>query len=446
MARVREFESEPDEEYVEPLSADVIDPLTVDPVNSATAAIDIVPQPVSARSADSPYTALLTADQLKTSSGPIRTTGVSIPAADRVDELDENADIDPEDRVPEPGSAPSETTPNAAQEPVSASSAEQRIRATAVGYRPESSDSLTAERLLQPRKHTQPEPTGALNRFIYALTLHQVNRGDSPKVAAHKLQTAAISKRLPGSAKFVPVLTRKGGVGKTTVTALLGMALADARDDRVIALDANPDRGTLAERFERQTEATVRDVVSDAERINGFTDFSAYVSRDITRLDVLASDTDPNLSEAFNGDDYDAVASVASGNYSIVLTDCGTGIVHSVMRPVLGRADVVVVVTGSSVDEVRLASETLTWLEHNGHAELVANAVVAVNLATQGAHLVKLAEVESHFASRARAVVRIPYDPSLAAGSSIDWTQLQPATRQAARDLAQAVVEGIPAA
>ncbi|HCU78761.1 MAG TPA: MinD/ParA family protein, partial [Microbacterium sp.] len=58
-----------------------------------------------------------------------------------------------------------------------------------------------------------------------------------------------IAAPLPGGARFVPVLSRKGGVGKTTVTTLLGMALADARDDRVIAVDANPDRGTLAERI-----------------------------------------------------------------------------------------------------------------------------------------------------------------------------------------------------
>ncbi|MEA9980122.1 MinD/ParA family ATP-binding protein, partial [Pseudomonas sp. RTS4] len=87
--------------------------------------------------------------------------------------------------------------------------------------------------------------------------------------------------------RFVPILTRKGGVGKTTVTALLGMALADAREDRIIAVDANPDRGTLSERVSKQTRSTVRDVVTKAASIGGFTDFSSLVSRDATRLDIL---------------------------------------------------------------------------------------------------------------------------------------------------------------
>jgi MinD-like ATPase involved in chromosome partitioning or flagellar assembly len=168
------------------------------------------------------------------------------------------------------------------------------------------------------------------------------------------------------------------------------------------------------------------------------------VSGDETRLDILASDTDPLLSEAFDENDYNVVADLAARYYSIVLTDCGTGIVHSVMRATLQRADSVVIVSGGSVDEARLASETLTWLEANGYGELVRNAVVALNTATQGTNLVKLEEIEAHFKSRVREIVRIPYDPQLAAGSVINFKDLKPLTRSSARDLAALVMDGIP--
>ena len=232
-------------------------------------------------------------------------------------------------------------------------------------------------------------------------------------------------------------------MGKTTVTILVGMALAEVRDDRVLGVDANPDRGTLAERVPKSTGATVRDVVKLAAGIRSFTDFGELLSKDKTRLHILASDTDPLLSEAFDEDDYNVVADQAARFYSIVLTDCGTGIVHSVMRPTLHRANGLVVVSGGSVDEARLASETLTWLEANGYKDLVKNAVVALNTATQGTNVVKLDEIENHFASRVRAVVRIPYDPLLAAGSIIDWPRLSPYTREAARELAALVAEGM---
>ncbi|HEU0257594.1 MAG TPA: MinD/ParA family protein, partial [Microbacteriaceae bacterium] len=308
----------------------------------------------------------------------------------------------------------------------------------------ESTSMLTTERLLDGGRAVWPAPEGGWNRFLYSATFHRVNRGDSAKVRARKELTARIQRALPGGARSVPVLTRKGGVGKTTVTTLLGMALADAREDRIIAIDANPDRGTLSERVPKQTRATVRDVVAKAATIGSFTDFSALVSRDVTRLDILASDTDPTISEAFDENDYNVVADLASRYYSVILTDCGTGIVHSVMRATLRRADSVVIVSGGSVDEARLASETLTWLETNGYGELAANSVVALNTATQGTNLVHVDELESHFLSRVRDVVRIPYDPQLAAGSHVSYKDLRPLTRRSARVLAALVVEGLP--
>ncbi len=309
---------------------------------------------------------------------------------------------------------------------------------------PESAAMLTADRLIEHRRRSRTAPEGWWPAFVYAVSFHLVNLGDSPRVRERKELNARIATPFEGGARFVPVLTRKGGVGKTTITTLMGMALASVRDDRVIAIDANPDRGTLSERVARQTRATVRDVVNRAPSIQGFTDFTTLISRDATRLDILASDTDPMLSEAFDEDDYNVVADLAARYYSIVLTDCGTGIVHSVMRATLQRADSIVIVSGGSVDEARLASETLTWLEANGYGELVREAIVAINTATQGTNLVKLEEIEAHFVSRVREVVRIPYDEHLAAGSVISWDELRPLTRQSARELAALVAESMP--
>jgi MinD-like ATPase involved in chromosome partitioning or flagellar assembly len=310
---------------------------------------------------------------------------------------------------------------------------------------PEPAAMLTADRLIDTSSRNRPTPESGFRKFVYYLSLKTVNLGDSLKVRERKALDARIGANLEGGARFVPVLTRKGGVGKTTVSTLLGMALSLSREDRVIAIDANPDRGTLAERISKSTRFTVRDVVNRAAAIDGFTDFSTMVSRDVTRLDVLASDSDPMLSEAFNEGDYNVVADMAARYYSIVLTDCGTGIVHSVMRPTLQRASGLVIVSGGSVDEARLASETLTWLEANGYGDLVRNAVVALNTATQATQLVKLDEIEQHFKTRVRAVVRVPYDEALAAGSVIKFKELKKGTQQAARELAALVVDGLVA-
>ena len=307
---------------------------------------------------------------------------------------------------------------------------------------PEAADSLTAERLLRTRG---AEPETGWRRALYRATGGNVRPGDSPAVVQRKAQEARVARRLAGPARFVPVLTRKGGVGKTTVTTLLGMTLATLRDDRVIAVDANPDRGTLAERVPGRIPHTVRDVVHRAGSIQTFADMSELVTRDATRLDVLASDTDPATAEAFGEDDYKIVADVVSRHYSIVLTDCGTGMVHSVMRGTLDLADSLVLVSGASVDEARLASETLTWLEARGYEHLVRSAVVALNTATPQNNSLDIDELRKHFESRCRVVTRVPYDLHLAEGASIDMESLQPETRGAVLELAASVVDGLGA-
>ena len=310
---------------------------------------------------------------------------------------------------------------------------------------PESSDVLTDDRLLDTGAIRKPEPEDPWRRIVYAATRGVINLGDGKKTRARKELMRRIAAPIPGRVRFVPVLSRKGGVGKTTVTALLGMALADARDDRVVAIDANPDRGTLAERISKPSGKTVRDLVRGHAGITGYADMTAHVTRDTTRLDVLASDADPHVADAFSDQNYRDVAEIAQHYYSLVLTDTGTGIIHSVMDATLDLGDQIVIVSGISVDEARLAAETLTWLETNGHDELARNAVVVINQDRPGTPLVRLDELESHFRSRVRDVVRIPYDAGIATGSAISFHDLDRATRDAARRLAAAVVEGIRA-
>ena len=309
----------------------------------------------------------------------------------------------------------------------------------------ESADLLTADRLLDPHQVTKPEPEGAWSHFLYTVSGRRINIGDGKKAKARKALSTRIAAPMSGGARFVPVLSRKGGVGKTTITALLGMALADARDDRVIAVDANPDRGTLAERIVGSHSKSVRDLVRIHDEVRGYHDISAIVARDTTRLDVLASDTDPRIADAFGDADYRDVADVAAHYYSLVLTDTGTGIVHSVMGATLELADQLVIVSGLSVDEARLASETLTWLETNGYSAQARDAIIVLNQSTPGSPLVRLNELEAHFATRARHVVRMPYDPQIAGGGPIVFTSLLPETRQAARELAALLVEGLRA-
>ena len=178
----------------------------------------------------------------------------------------------------------------------------------------------------------------------------------------------------------VAVLSLKGGVGKTTTTVGLGSTLASLRGDRVIAVDANPDRGTLSDKIGLETAATVRDLLNEQRRIRRYADVRAFTSQAASRLEVLASDRDPTISVAFSDADYCAVSAVLEHYYSICLTDCGTGLLHSAMAGVLRLADQIVLVSSPSVDGARSASATLDWLAAHSYGDLVRNAVVVLSV------------------------------------------------------------------
>lgn len=334
------------------------------------------------------------------------------------------------------GSAP--LGPEAAQAAAAGDDApavsERRSRAEG----PESATSLTSDRLVS--KSPAP-PVGGWRRWLYFATFGYVNVGDSDAVRMQRALEHRIAVRLGEKTRYVPVLSRKGGVGKTTVTTLLGMALADLREDRVIAMDANPDRGTLSDRNPGRASHTARQLVKDRFEVNSFAQLSNYTAREGSRLDVLASDADPMVAHAFNDADYRAVTDILGRYYSIVLTDSGTGMVHSVMQGTLEKADAVVLVSGGSVDEARLASETLSWLEAHGRDDLVRRAIVVVNVSAGNGTRVNVDEIEDHFRTRVGHVVRIPHDRHLAEGSQIEFAKLAPATREAAIELAGLVVD-----
>ncbi len=337
---------------------------------------------------------------------------------------------------PAPGDTPRWTDPVAvaAQEAQRARSLE-RTNISSVRS-PERTD-LSSARLL---RNTKRPPQSGWRRLIYVLSGRMFNPGESPTDIRRRELTARVNQPLLGCYK-IAMLSLKGGVGKTTMTATLGATFASLRGDRVVAVDANPDRGTLSQKIPLETSATVRNLLRDAQRVRRYTDVRAYTSQGPSRLEVLASEQDPAVSEAFSEDDYRRTVNLLEHFYNIVLTDCGTGLMHSAMYGVLGVADQLVIVSSGSIDGARSASATMDWLDAHGHGELVSNAVVVINFVRRSRGGVDLDRVSEHFAARCRAVVRIPFDAHLEEGAEIDLDRLEPGTRMALLDLAANVAD-----
>ena len=303
----------------------------------------------------------------------------------------------------------------------------------------ETSDSLSAATLVRNRRYG---PTGGWRRAVHSASLGLINPGESPRVLRERELVARASTPVAAGHHRVAVLSLKGGVGKTTTTVALGATLASLRGDRVLAVDANPDRGTLSDKVRLETAATIRDLLNERHLVSRYADIRGFTSQSPSRLEILASDRDPAVSEAFSDADYREVARIVEHFYSICITDCGTGLLHAAMRGVLGLADQVVLVSSASVDGARSASATLDWLDAHGHGGLVRGAAVVLSMVRSNSKSsVDLNRLEEHFAGRCRSVVRVPWDGHLEEGAEVDLEQLAPATRDAYLQLAANVGE-----
>jgi MinD-like ATPase involved in chromosome partitioning or flagellar assembly len=218
------------------------------------------------------------------------------------------------------------------------------------------------------------------------------------------------------------------------VATLLGLVMAENRGDRVIVLDANPDAGTLADRLTGESSVTVRELLRDLDRIHSWTEVSRYTSL-AGRLQVLASEQDPASSEAFSREEYQQICALLDRFFNIIITDSGTGLVHSAMEGTLKLADSLIVVGAPTVDGAGRASKTLDWLLAHGHSALATEAVVVLSCDRTSAE-VDRDRIRKHFTERSRAVVEIPPDPHLATGGRVELAHLRPATRDAAYELA----------
>ena len=96
-----------------------------------------------------------------------------------------------------------------------------------------------------------------------------------------------------------------------------------------------------------------------------------------------------------------------------------------------------------SLDSARAASSTLDWLNENGHAELVRNAIAVVN-AVREEGLVEVDKIGEHFQGAAGPLSRCR-GTLISAGAETQVDRLRPVTRRAYLEVAAAVADGFTA-
>jgi len=294
---------------------------------------------------------------------------------------------------------------------------------------------FTPERMLRPKAQV---PTDGMRRAVYILSGGLVAISPSAAELRRRDVVAQVKTPIAGCRK-VAFVSRKGGVGKTTTCLLVGHTFASCRGDRVVALDADPDAGTLGYRLRRETAETVATLLRDRLLIGRYADVRAYSSQASSRLEVIAGDERSEIADAIGAADVGQAVGLLERHYNLVCLDTAAGVLGSAAQGVLQAADQLVIVSATSLDGARAASSTLDWLEEHGHGRLASAAVIALNGVRAERGGVDLDRIEEHFASRCRPCVRIPWDSHLEAGAEVALEELRPDTRQAFLELAAAI-------
>jgi MinD-like ATPase involved in chromosome partitioning or flagellar assembly len=237
----------------------------------------------------------------------------------------------------------------------------------------------------------------------------------------------------------IAVVSPKGGVGKTTVTALLGTLLSLLRRDPIVAVDTNPDFGSLGRVLTPDQNWYVDDLaqlVAEDDELS-LTALDSHLGRAVHGLLVVPAPTDPTRMAALDEEAYGRVIARLKDFFSLILLDCGTGLQDPASAAAIAASDQVVLITDAQPATASLVAESTDLLHQWGRPiTVVVNRMPA-----------KDARLDVHQLSRylpaARGLVVVPDDQVAAsrlAAGSFDWRD-GPATWQLAlRQLAIVLV------
>jgi MinD-like ATPase involved in chromosome partitioning or flagellar assembly len=287
------------------------------------------------------------------------------------------------------------------------------------------------------RTATKMPPQQGWRHLLYLLT--RINLGLSPDELYEQDLHARIRRNARGLYQ-IGIFGLKGGVGKTAVTVALGSTLSTIRGDRILAVDADPDGGNLADRVGRRSAATAADLLSDKE-LHRYNDIRAYTSMNGSNLEVLSSEEYSVARREFNDQDWRGIVEAVSRYYNLVLADGGAGLFHPATRGVLSTAAGLVIVASASIDGARQAAVTMDWLRQHGYHDLLGRLSVVINHVVPGKPNIDVALLVQQFERHVRPgrVVVLPYDKHIAAGTEIHLDLLGETFRRRITELAAAL-------
>lgn len=230
----------------------------------------------------------------------------------------------------------------------------------------------------------------------------------------------------------------KGGAAKTTSVLMSGFTFGTVRGGGVAAWDNNETRGTLGVRGVRANHNnTARELLAARERFSDvfsarLGDLGGYVrSQGEAHFDLLASDEQPGVTGTIHANDFQSLHGLLSRFYRMILVDTGNNIRAENWLAAVDRADLLVVTTTVREDTGYSGLWMLDALAAEGRYDLVSKSITILSDPAPKIDKELAGALTDAYASRSRAVCRVPFDPALVSGSVVDYARLSDRTREA---------------
>ncbi|MGZ8738850.1 MAG: hypothetical protein ACXWW7_16920 [Nocardioides sp.] len=263
----------------------------------------------------------------------------------------------------------------------------------------------------------------------------------SPKMGPaeldYEMDRRAIQNDFDGP-RTIAFLNPKGGAAKTTGVLAAGYTFGTVRGGGVVAWDNNETRGTLGIRGTRSTHRnTTRELLEDLEKFSDvyqarIGDLGAFVrSQGDAHFDVLASDERPDVTGMIRAKDFQAVHQLLERFYRLILIDTGNNMRAENWLAAAETADLLVVTSTVREDTGYSGLWMLDALQESGYENLKHKTVTVLSDPSSHVDQQLAHDLTQVYEQRTKAVYRVPYDPSLVAGSVVPYAQLSEATRMA---------------
>jgi len=292
------------------------------------------------------------------------------------------------------------------------------------------------------RQEAPPPPAAEPGALVPRSQLTVADRGSPVERLRRSWRSSAYVRRLDEAVRApqlrrcvtIAVVSPKGGVGKTTITALLGGIFALLRRDRIVAVDTNPDFGSLGRSLTPSHAVFVDDLleVLDSPELT-VTELDMHLARGPHGLMVVPAPTDPERMAVLDQTAYTRVIRRLQEMVGMVMLDCGTGMHDPALRAALDTADQLVLVTDADPATASLVAEAGLFLRSTNLPMWL-----VVNRMPPARSRLRIASLEDHLPF-ARGLVVLPADDRAArrvAAGTFDWGEAPSSWARSVRQLA----------